>query len=218
MDTTIVTQDNTNYTVISFIVIFLVLLLIIAGIVIIIFYVVPRNDAQEFQSCVAQSDCSNGLVCSKGLDGKNQCLGGLNQACNSNTDCASEFVCQANSAGVKLCMNKPATTLTLQPSIDLTTFVEPMLFQTCQQPLVLSQTSCAPPLVLSQAPCHITNPPCTQPTLPTCLQPRVTQTTCHQTKTTELKPAHHFNYNDIYNTIRNVDCHFTNKKKALTCL
>lgn len=185
MDETIVTKDNTNSYAIALIALFLFIILIVIIIAIILIYVIPKNDVQEFQACVNQSECVNGLVCDKSrLDNTNRCLGGLNYSCNQDSDCASAFTCQVGTGGVKLCLNPPSTTLTL---ID--------------QPLMLQNN-------LLQNNCLKTN------VNDTFLHKSLT--TCHQMKPAEpLKPVYNYDFNNIYNNIRNVDCQFTNDKKKL---
>lgn len=215
MDEVIVATDNTNYSVISLILGFLLLLLIIGLIILIIYLVIPKNDVQLGFACTTQSECQNGLTCSiSSLDNTKKCLGGIGYPCQKESECGCNLGCIAN-----VCTVKPASTsLTLESAVNLLpTFID----QTLLQNTINTQQ----PLILQTEPCPIQNPPCLNQfeniLQPVCPQPRVTQTTCHQTKTFEpLKSVYNFDFNSIYNTIRNVDCQNTNmnKKKLVNYL
>jgi len=83
-----------NNTVI--IIIFFGVLIIIGLVIWIIYMMVPKNTAGLFSSCVHQTDCATGLVCSKNTTNQFVCLGGLQQACSTKTDCAENLICSNN--------------------------------------------------------------------------------------------------------------------------
>lgn len=93
------------------IIIFFAVLIIIGLIIWIIYMMIPKNTVELFGNCTHQTDCVNGLVCSRNKNNNSTqyvCLGGYQQSCGTSSDCAGELIC-SNS----VCVNKTVTPATI---------------------------------------------------------------------------------------------------------